>query len=766
MIQRFIQIICALLVFLLVDRPVLGQERGPRPLIKEIRVEGNEITEASLVRFQSGLDVNQRLQPDHPATAIRNLFSVGLFEDIKVYVEEAEGGVAVIFQVREYPRLGEVSFKGNSSIKDKKLRKTAGFIRGEVLRPQARVRAEQDIREAYHEKGHNLAQVSTEVGRPDEEGRVPLVFQVKEGPKVNLKKITFEGNTAFKDRKLRKQMKETKQDGWWFGGGKYDADLYDEDKEKVLAFYRENGYRQAEVVSDSLYFDSAGRDLFIHITIHEGPLFRIGSVSWDGNENLPNFVFDEMIVSEEGDVYSIERIDKSLEQVRNAYMDIGYIGAYISRKENSAGDNIVDLHYSVIENKPWKVREVVITGNTKTKDRVIRRELWIQPGETFQRSKIERSVRNLMQLNFFNNVEPDIETNEATSEINLVVAVDEKQTGTASIGAGFSEQDGLVGTLGLQIPNFMGNGQLLNFQWEFGSRRETFVLGFTEPWMFNTPTSLSGQLFRTTQRFFADFDQRSQGGSVRVGRRLQWPDFSTVSMGYSLSGVSFINFRDSTRIGDSALRDNVTSAISLSFSRDSRDLPLFATTGTVFSYRPEVAGGVFGGNVNFHKHDFSTNFFFPLFWKTAISLKTTLGMVVGYGSESIPFSELYTPGGVSLFDRTLLRGYEDQSVGPLNASGVPIGGTSQLLFNAEISIPLAQNQFYALLFADAGNAWDDHSRISMLDMKRSVGFGIRIVAPLLGVMGFDFGWGFDRRDAAGNRLPTQMLTHFQFGPQL
>ena len=191
MIQRFIQIICALLVFLLVDRPVLGQERGPRPLIKEIRVEGNEITEASLVRFQSGLDVNQRLQPDHPATAIRNLFSVGLFEDIKVYVEEAEGGVAVIFQVREYPRLGEVSFKGNSSIKDKKLRKTAGFIRGEVLRPQARVRAEQDIREAYHEKGHNLAQVSTEVGRPDEEGRVPLVFQVKEGPKVNLKKITL-----------------------------------------------------------------------------------------------------------------------------------------------------------------------------------------------------------------------------------------------------------------------------------------------------------------------------------------------------------------------------------------------------------------------------------------------------------------------------------------------------------------------------------------------------------------------------------------------
>lgn len=766
MTQRFTHMLCVLSTVFLAFLPVDGQEQAPRPLIKEIRVEGNEITEASLVRFQSGLDINQRLQPDHPATAIRNLFSVGLFEDIKVYVEEAEGGVAVIFQVREHPRLGEVSFEGNKSINDKKLRKTAGFIRGEVLRPQARVRAEQDIREAYHEKGHNLAQVSAEVGRPDEEGRVPLIWRIKEGPKVNLKRIIFEGNASFSDGKLRKQMKKTKQDGWWFGGGKYDADLYDEDKELVLAFYRGNGYRQAEVISDSLYFDSAGRDLSIHITIDEGPLFTVGSVSWDGNENLPDFVFDEMIVSKEGDVYSTERIDKSLDQVRNAYMDIGYIGAYVSRKEESADDNIVDLHYSVIENKPWKVREVVITGNTKTKDRVIRRELWVQPGDTFQRSKIERSVRNLMQLNFFNNVEPDIETNEATSEIDLVVMVDEKQTGTASIGAGFSEQDGLVGTLGLQIPNFMGNGQLLNFQWEFGSQRETFVLGFTEPWMFNTPISLSGQLFRSTQRFFADFDQRSQGGSVRIGRRLQWPDFSNVSVGYSLSEVSFINFRDSSRIGDPALRDNVTSAVSLSFSRDSRDLPLFATTGTVFSYRPEVAGGVFGGNVNFHKHDFSTAFYFPLFWKTAISFKTTLGMVVGYGNESIPFSELYTPGGVSLFDRTMLRGYEDQSIGPLNSSGSPIGGTSQLLFNAEISIPLAQNQFYALLFADAGNAWGDHALISMLDLRRSAGFGIRIVAPLLGIMGFDFGWGFDRRDALGNRLPTQMLTHFQFGPQL
>ena len=754
-----------LLIILLLSTVGTAYAQFERPIIKEIRVRGNEITEESLIRFQCGLEEGTRLQPDDPASAIRNLYTLGLFSDVKLFADaNADGEFILIIQVDEHPQLSEVVVAGNKAIKTKKLKKVIGFIRGEWVEPQAIVRAEQDVLEAYREKGFNLAKVEVERGGTDEEGRRQLIFSVEEGPKVNLKRITFKGNEAFTSGKLRSRMEETKQDGWWFGGGKYSAKTYELDKEKVIEWYRQNGYREAEVLSDSLYFDEGGKDLFIDITVAEGPLYTFGDVAWEGNENLPDIAFHSLIVSKKASVYSTERIQKSLEQLRNAYLDIGYLGATVGKTEHPQEEgNIVDLKFFVKENDPWKVREIVISGNTKTKDRVIRRELWIQPGEVFARSKIERSVRNLMQLNYFNTVEPDLRTNEETSEIDLVLEVDERQTGTASIGAGFSERDKLVGTVGLQIPNFMGNGQQLDFQWEFGTQRETFVLGFTEPWMMNTPTSLSTQLFRTTSRFISDFDQRSQGGTIRVGRRLHWPDFSSVSVGYNLSEVKFINFQDSTRIGDPSLRDNLTSSVSLSFQRDSRDLPIFPTSGSVFSYRPEIAGGILAGNVDFHKHDFTASFNFPVFWKFALNVRSTLGLVIGYGDGAVPFSELYTPGGVDLFDRTMLRGYADQSVGPRNSNGAAIGGNTQLLFNAELSIPIAPNQFYGLLFADAGNAWDNQAKISMFDLRRSVGFGIRIVAPLLGIMGFDFAWGLDR-EIVDNR-PTGMTTHFQFGPQ-
>jgi outer membrane protein insertion porin family len=420
----------------------------------------------------------------------------------------------------------------------------------------------------------------------------------------------------------------------------------------------------------------------------------------------------------------------------------------------------------VIENDPWKIRKILITGNTKTKDRVIRRELRVWPGQTFSRALLERSMREVMALNFFSNVIPTPIPIESSSEIDLEFVVEEKSTGTASVGAGYSERDKLVGTIGLQIPNFKGNGQQVDFQWEFGTQRETFRVGFTEPWFRNTPTSVSVSLFHDTQRFSAsgaaNFDQQTRGGGFRIGRRLRWPDYSRASVGYRLEDVRFINFSDSTTTQTGSLSNNVTSSISANFTRDSRDLPQFPTSGSVISYTPALAGGFLAGNRDFHKHELVTSFYFPLFWKVALNMRSQLGIVASYGSESVPFNELYTPGGVDLFTGSMLRGYPDQSVGPQNKGG-QIGGVTQLLFNAEVSIPIVANQFYGLIFADAGNAWDDLQKISTADLRRSFGFGIRIVAPVVGIMGFDFAWGIDRRRVDGQ--PVQMITHFQFGPQ-
>ena len=736
-------------------------------VIKEIRVRNNSFAETSFIQSQSGLYEGQKLGPEDAGRAIQNLYRSGMFGDVKIFIDtDVVGGVAVEIVVTEYPRLGAVKFEGNRAYKNKKLKRELGWITNELIKPQKMKRAENKLTKLYREGGYLLAEVEIEVEKPDEEGNIPLTFKIVEGRKVNLKKIRFHGNDNFTNKQLRKQMKETKQDGWWFGGGKYKEDEYGADKENVLSFLRENGFREAAIVSDSLSYGPNKRDMYLDITIEQGPLYRFGKVSWEGNEKLSDLGMASLVVVDSGGVYSEERLFKTQEQVKNAYMDIGHIGAQIFPNETERDGYVIDVHLDVIENEPWKIRKVLITGNTKTKDRVIRRELRVWPGQVFSRALLERSMREVMALNFFSNVVPTPRPIESSSEIDLEFEVEEKSTGTASIGAGYSERDKLVGTIGLQIPNFRGNGQQLDFQWEFGTRRETFRLGFTEPWFRNTPTSVSGSVFHDTQRFTAsgaaNFDQQTRGGGFRIGRRLRWPDYSRASIGYRIEDVRFINFSDSTATRSRSLTNNVTSSVSANFTRDSRDLPQFPTSGSVISYTPALAGGFLAGNRDFHKHDFVTSFYFPLFWKVALNLRSQLGIVASYGSESVPFNELYTPGGVDLFTGSMLRGYPDQSVGPQNRGG-QIGGVAQLLFNAEISIPIVQNQFYGLIFADAGNAWDDLGKISTADLRRSFGFGIRIVAPVVGIMGFDFAWGVDRARVDGQ--PVQMITHFQFGPQ-
>lgn len=736
------------------------------PLIAEIRVSGNRITEASLIRFSSGLAEGQRLiLPDDPPRVIRNLHRLNIFSDIQVFVDsDVDEGVAVLIVVEEYPKLDDVLFEGNKGIKSKKLKKTLAFIEKQWLSPHEVRRAENKIVDLYKEEGYLLASVTGTQGEPNEEGRVSLTFKVSEGQKVKLRRIRFFGNESFQAKKLRKAMKQTKQVGGILRRNQFAEDTYQEDKQALLAFYQANGYRNAAILRDSLYYDDAKANLFIDLYLEEGPLYTIGKITWEGNERVKDKGIERMVVARAGEVYSAERKNKSQEEIQNLYSDLGYITASVAVQERLAETpHTINVHFDIVENKPWKIRQITISGNTKTKDRVIRRELWIRPGQTFRRSGIERSVRNIQQLNYFSNVAPELKPVEETSELDVILAVEEKSTGTASVGAGYSQYDGLLGTIALQVPNFMGNGQQLEFQLEFGDRRQSFRAGFTEPWFLNTPTSLQGLIFRTTRRYYSGFDERRQGALASVGRRLVWPDFSRVSVGYRIEQVEFRNFADDfDEAAETSFRDNVTSSVNLNFTRNSRDLPVFPTSGSVFSYSPTFAGGPLGGNTDFFKHDVITSFYFPVAWRVALNLKTTLGLVMPYNNSDVPFNERYVPGGVNIFEGTMVRGYPEQSLGP-RINGVPDGGDSQLLFNLEFTLPIVKQQFYALAFADAGNSWDSISEASIFDLRRSVGIGFRMIAPVVGIMGFDFAWGFDRRRVDGQK--PQMVTHFQFGPQ-
>ena len=738
------------------------QAQGVPVEVTKISVIGNDRAETSLILRLSGLTEGMRMTPESVANAIQSLYALGLFSDVRVYTEEdPEGGVRMEIAVEELPSLRTLAFEGNRKIKKEELSDEVGFLEGQVVGPKEIRDAERDILRMYEEEGYHLAKVRGEVSDLDEKGGAEISFHIEEGQKVRVKRIRIFDNDAIESSDLLKEM-ETKEDRWWRSGD-FDEDVYREDQAKILARYRREGYRDAEVVRDSLYYSASKKDLFIDITIHEGTQYRFGKISWEGNDLVSDQALSKKIEIQEGEPFNEENLTLTRYNIETEYQERGYLAARAIPRMMPAEDETVDLHFQIAEGTPSKVRRVNIEGNTRTKERVIRREISIKPGQVFKRSALDRSRRDVYLLNFFSNVDVEPSPPDEDGAIDLTFRVAERSTGMASMGAGYSGRDKLVGTIGLSIPNLFGNGQQIDFNWDFGSRRETFYLSFSEPWLFGTPTSGSVSMYRTTRSYLDYYDYRRQGGSVSMGKRLSWPDtYSRASVQYRLEEVKYFNFDDAY---EGSVRDEpswTTSSITGRYVRDTRNMPQFPTKGTLLSYRSEVASTFFAGNANFHKHQMDANLYVPTFWKFVLSLTARTGVIKPFGdSKDVPTIEKFTPGGVD-FDG-MIRGYNDQSVGPRGTNNTLMGGRSILVLNLEYRFPLTEQQLYGLLFADAGNAWAWMSDMRLSDLRYSAGVGFRLVAPMLGTIGFDFAYGFDRRLVDG--APPQWKIHFQFGPQ-
>ena len=729
--------------------------------IAKIVVTGNERAEASLILRLSGLSEGMRLTPESVGNAIRSLYALGLFSDVRVYAEEElEGGAIVEIVVEELPSLRKLAFEGNRKIKKEELSDELGFMEGQVVGPKEIRDAEREILRMYEDKGYHLAKARGDVSDPDGEGRVTITFHIEEGQRVQVRRIRISGNEAIEISKIRKGM-ETKEDRWWRGGD-FKEEVYREDLERILALYRREGYRDAEIVGDSLYYSSSKKDLFIDIAIEEGIQYRFGKISWEGNELLSDQTLTEKMEIREEESFNEDKLALTRYNIETEYQERGYLAARAIPRMTLEGETI-GLHFQLMEGVPSKVRLVNIEGNTRTKERVIRRELLIKPGQVFKRSALDRSRRDVYLLNFFSKVDVEPSPPDEDGGIDLTFRVEERSTGMASMGAGYSGRDKLVGTIGLSIPNLFGNGQQLDFNWDFGSRRETFYLSFSEPWLFGTPTSGSVSMYHTTRSYLGYYDYRRRGGSLSMGRRLSWPDtYSRASVQYRLEEVKYFNF-DADYEGPVREEQSwTTSSFGGRYVRDTRDMPQFPTRGALLSYRPEIASTVLAGNANFQKHLLDASLYFPTFWKFVLNLTARAGVVKSFGdSEDVPSIEKFTPGGVD-FDG-MIRGYSDQSVGPRGEGNFPVGGRSLLVFNLEYRFPITEQQLYGLAFIDAGNAWEWTSDMRLFDLRYSAGIGFRLVAHMLGTIGFDFAYGFDRRKVDGQ--PAQWKIHFQFGPQ-
>ncbi len=770
---------------------LLAFAAGAQQQVVEVEVQGKlrKVSE-SLVRTTVGLKPGVELSQDIVQQAVHDLQALNVFSDIQIYGQPVTGGVKVTIVVEESPTLAGLRFKGQRDLKEKELKDAVALVAGQVVAAKDVVRGEQKILDKCREKGYLRAEVKGKLFPSDEEGKVYLEYEISEGDKVKIKdvrvsvhlpdgRIIDQPAVRYSARRpgsrpidansldvgqLKAQM-TTKEKRWW-RRGEFKEDTYTEDKDKVLAFCRTRGYQQAAIARDTVYYDESRKNLYVDLQIDAGAQHRFGTASWSGNTLFPGAELAHRLELRPGDLCRFSSAELA-DQVRAAYLEKGYLDTRIVPEESLQGDT-VNVAFTVFEGKPWTIRRIEIAGNTKTRDRVIRREIEVRPGDTYQQSMLQESQRRISMLNFFKDVQilPQYSPVEEDRYVDLTFQVDEKPTGQASMGAGYSDRDKLVGQLGLQIPNFRGLGQSLDFSWEFGTQREQFLVGFTEPWLLDTPTSLSARVYTLNQQYYSYYDYQRNAVNLNIGRRLKKPSYSRLSLGYRLETTHYSNF-DSTYAtlkNDSRYAPRTTSSFDLTYSRDTRDLAQFPTRGTLLSYTPELATSMIAGDVDFHRHALSFNYYHRSWWKFVFSAETKAAIVNGfshYDNANIPWYERFTPGGVDWWDGQV-RGYPDQSLGP-RISGVPVGGKSMLVLNFEYRVPLAEDQVYGLLFMDAGNSWKHLTGLNPTDLRRSAGFGFRLITPMLGTIGFDFGYGFDRKKVDGTA--AGWVTHFQFGPR-
>lgn len=772
---------------------VYGQQQ--QPLIADVVIEGHANVDEPLIRSMITMKAGNLYNPRDGATTIKQLYRLGLFEDIRIYASGGAAGLIVTVNVKEYPLLDRLEFEGNKKIKDDELERISGIFQGQALSPFRRKSVLDNITQAYFEKGYLLATLNDRV--LVERNNAIMRIEIDEGEKVKLGEVFVENNVSVAEKRLQEAFRkksDTEEDHFWKEGDLRRDRLLDQ-FQKIVEEYRKHGFRDAEVVEDTLWFSEDRKRMYLKVKVKEGRKYYLGDVAFEGNTKFTDEQLSRLIKIDAGEPFNEEAYQESVSTLYEAYGELGYLYATPIARESAANDSTVDLRFAVNEGEPARVHRIDIVGNTKTKDKVIRRELLIKPGQTFRRSLLMRSQRDVFQLNFFQDVQPGLQP-RPNGDVDISFTVLEKPTGTANAGAGYSGLDGLVGTISMIVPNFLGNGQSLNFNWEFGNRRNSISTGFVEPWLFDTPTSAGIDVFRTNRQWFREFNIIQQGFGMSLGRRFR-ATYWRVRGAYRFFDLKYTGFGERyyaealadttlTEAQTAAINENIrqresyesnsglTSQVSFSVTRDSRDFPQFATRGMRQTSRSDVAG--VGGDVKYLKQTLESDFYVPLFKGTSVSLRGTYALALNpFNDREVPFFERFFPGGVS-FDG-MIRGYGNNSVGPYTQLGDGYsnrdGGRVMSILTLEYQVPIidqltSQQPVYAVAFVEAGNAWAKLSEASLMpgNMKKSAGFGIRVIMPLVGLLGFDVGYGFDKPSDPIQALQKKRSgwhTHFQLG---
>jgi len=742
-----------LLLFFSFSSVAFAQEKKIE--IKLIEVKGNQKIDRMTLFSKLTIEEGDFFSPKQIRDNISLLYKTGFFDQIEVESEGLEGGVALTFIVHEKPFLVEVVFDGNENITDEGLNEKVFIKTGTFLDKKSIQGYVDKILSAYEDEAYyNTSVVPVLQHLP--ENRVVLTFLIEEGEQAFIKEIQIEGNESFDDDEILDKMETSTYfwlTSWLSESGRYKKEQLAFDREHIRDFYMDNGYIRVEIQEPELKLSKDKKWFTLRIPVVEGPQFKIGEIAYEGNQLFDTQEMVKLTRIKSGEIFNRSLLRQDIARMTDHYGEKGYIYANIVPDlAPSEADLRVDVFFRVVEGEPVKVREIHISGNNKTRDKVIRREVRVNEQEKINTKALRRSFQRLNNLNYFEtiNIAP---RPVAPQWVDLDVEVKEKPTGTFSIGGGYSSVDKFVATIDVTLGNFLGKGQLVKLRAEAGGRRNTYSLTFREPYLFDREISGTVNLFNQVRRFGV-YSEKRTGGNLSLGKA--FGEFVRGSVSYTAERLEVF---DLDRLSDGSIDPSVpnqvvvqealgrtsTSAIGFSLSRDTRDFIFDPKKGSRHSISLEYAGTFLGGDNAYYKIIEDSSRFFPLWWDHVFSVHGRLGFAKGINGKTLPVGERFFVGGINT-----VRGFNFGRAGPIDKGvggrrGEVLGGNKELFFNLEYLIPLVKAaQVKWLFFYDYGAAFDDGESIKTSGMRRSAGFGIRWISPV-GPLRLEWGFNLDKK---------------------
>lgn len=709
----------------------------PGAIVRDIEIRGHRRTQESTIRFYLKTEVGKPYVPQVLSEDIKRLYALRVFDDIRVTAEELSDGLRLVMTVSEKPAIRTVTISGNRYVemaditKRLTIKERSTFARNQLNETVVA------LQKLFREEGYYFAHVSPEVTEVAD-NQVDIHLRITEGKKIYINRIRFTGNKAFTDSELRNevQLKEYTLPVLSGTSALYKPETLRIDLQLLENVYQNNGYINVQIGEPVVEINREAGAIAITVPItREGEQFKVGKVLLPGDNIFKEEELRQKVRLATGEIYSREAVRRDILALTDAYADRGYAFADVTPTVSvDQTTRAVNLSFTTRPGPKVYIGRIDILGNERTRDPVIRRELRLDEGELYSATKLQRSRQRLTNLQYFEEVKIDTKRRGDEELMDLDVEVTERSTGQFTAGVGFSSVENVVFTGSVSQSNLFGRGQSLSASIRFGSLSQDFVIDFQEPWLFGQPINAGISLFRRSVDF-RTFDSQRTGFSLTLGRA--YGEFARAVVIYNFEQLKISDLdADASDLLRQQEGTSFTSSVTPRITWDSRDNQFDPAQGSVQAF--EVTGAGLGGSNRFYKVIGSSTWHFPLPEGLTGFVRGRFGIGDGFAGKTLPAAERFFLGGA-----TSIRGFDFRDIGPKDARGNPLGGTSFLQFNLEIGRSFGR-LLRLVTFFDAGNVYVSGNQFDFGDLRRSAGIGFRLITPV-GPIRLDYGFKLDRR---------------------